>query len=120
MASWRKAVRCVGACGILAVSGADPAGAQAPPACADLSAGRVPAEVGRIVAQQLRLPPERVRPEARLAEDLRADELSQVEMVMALEERFGIRIDHRTERPAPDVRGLVEQVSRLLGRRCGR
>lgn len=120
MASWRRAVLCVGACGILAVGDVGPAGAQGSPACADLSAGHVPAEVERIVAQQLRLPPERVRPDARLAEDLRADELSQVELVMALEERFGIRIDHRTERPAPDVRGLVEQVSQLLGRRCGR
>lgn len=76
--------------------------------------------MARIVAAQLRLPSERVRPDSRLVEDLRADDLSQLEMVMALEERFGIRIDHRTERPARDVSGLVEQVSRLLGRRCGR
>lgn len=72
------------------------------------------------MAEELRLPPARVRLEARLAEDLGADELGQLELVMALERRFGIRIDHRTERPARDLRGLVEQVSTLLGRRCGR
>jgi acyl carrier protein len=121
MASWKMAATmCVSTGGLLALWGGDPAGAQGPPACASLSTGRTPAEVAGIVAEQLRLPPARVQPGSRLAEDLGADELSQLEVVMRLEERFGIRIDHRTERLARNIRGLAEQVSTLLGRRCGR
>jgi acyl carrier protein len=119
MAPWRAAATRFGAGAIFALCAVDQAGAQGPPACASLSGGRLPAEVAGTVAEELRLPPTLVRPESRLAEDLGADELSRLEVVMALERRFGIRIDERIERLARNVRGLAEQVSVLLGRRCG-
>ncbi len=115
----KMAALCLGPIGIIALRDLDPAGAQGSPACSSLSGGRVSTEVVEVVAEELRMPPIRVRPETRLAEDLGADELGQLEVVMGLERRFGIRIDERVERPARDVRGLVEQVTVLLRRRCG-
>jgi acyl carrier protein len=103
---------------VVALFGLDAVGAQEPPACASLSNGRVPAEVAELVAKTLHLPPSRVEPQSRLAEDLKADELGQLEVLMALEEHFGVRIDERVEPPAPDVRGLAEQVAGLLAKRC--
>src|SRR4051794_23581463 len=80
MAPRRMAAMCVSAGGLLALLGGDPADAQGSPACASLPTGRISAEVAGIVAEQLRLPPARVQPGSRLAEDLGADELSQLEV----------------------------------------
>jgi acyl carrier protein len=41
----------------------------------------------------LQVEPEKVVPEARFADDLDADSLDLVELVMALEEQFGINVD---------------------------
>ena len=78
----------LGAGGMIVLCGLAPAEAQRTPACASLSAGRVPAEVVEVVAETLRLPPSRVGPESRLAQDLGADELAEVEVAMAIEKRF--------------------------------
>ncbi|MDA8392906.1 MAG: acyl carrier protein [Actinomycetota bacterium] len=43
--------------------------------------------------QVLQVPPEKIVPEARFAEDLDADSLDLVELVMALEEAFEISVD---------------------------
>jgi len=45
-----------------------------------------------IVADQLGVEPEQVTPEASFVEDLNADSLDLVELVMALEERFDVSI----------------------------
>ena len=49
-------------------------------------------KVKEIVVQQLGVSPDQVTPEAKFAEDLGADSLDQVELVMALEEEFGADI----------------------------
>ncbi len=41
----------------------------------------------------LQVEPDKVTPQARFADDLDADSLDLVELVMALEERFGISVD---------------------------
>jgi acyl carrier protein len=45
-----------------------------------------------IIAEQLGNKPEQVTPEAKFIEDLGADSLDTVELVMALEEEFGVEI----------------------------
>ena len=45
-----------------------------------------------IIVEQLGVNPDQVKPEARFIEDLCADSLDTVELVMALEEEFGIEI----------------------------
>ncbi len=45
-----------------------------------------------IIVEQLGVNPDQVKPEARFIEDLCADSLDTVELVMALEEEFGTEI----------------------------
>ncbi|MCM8763305.1 MAG: acyl carrier protein [Candidatus Omnitrophica bacterium] len=45
-----------------------------------------------IIAEQLGVKPEEVTPQASFVDDLGADSLDTVELVMALEEEFGIEI----------------------------
>jgi acyl carrier protein len=49
-------------------------------------------KVKSIIAEQLGVKPEEVTPEASFVEDLGADSLDTVELVMALEEEFGVEI----------------------------
>ncbi|HLH99552.1 MAG TPA: acyl carrier protein [Acidimicrobiales bacterium] len=58
----------------------------------------------------LQVEPEKVVPEARFDDDLEADSLDLVELVMALEESFGITI------PESDLEGVetVEQAFKLV------
>jgi len=64
-------------------------------------------KVKSIIAEQLGVKPEEVTPEASFVDDLGADSLDTVELVMALEEEFGIEIsDEDAEKiltVAPDV-----------------
>jgi len=48
--------------------------------------------VKKIIAEQLGVEEDEVTPEASIVEDLGADSLDTVELVMALEEEFGIEI----------------------------
>ena len=49
-------------------------------------------KVKKIVVEQLSVNEDQVTPEAKFIEDLGADSLDQVELVMALEEQFGAEI----------------------------
>ena len=49
-------------------------------------------KVGAIIAEQLGVKLEEVKPQASFVDDLGADSLDTVELVMALEEEFGIEI----------------------------
>jgi len=49
-------------------------------------------EVKEVIVEQLNVAPEEVKPEAKFVEDLGADSLDVVEMIMALEEKFEIEI----------------------------
>ncbi len=52
----------------------------------------VPAKVKEVIVEQLGVDPERVKAEASFIDDLGADSLDIVELVMAMEEEFGIEI----------------------------
>ena len=49
-------------------------------------------KIGQIIAEQLGVKPEEVTPKASFVDDLGADSLDTVELVMALEEEFGLEI----------------------------
>jgi len=54
--------------------------------------GTVDERVKKIIGEQLGVEEDEVTPEANFVEDLGADSLDTVELVMALEEEFGIEI----------------------------
>ncbi|NLC07678.1 MAG: acyl carrier protein [Syntrophomonadaceae bacterium] len=56
----------------------------------------------KIISEQLDVEPEKITPETRLMDDLKADSMDLVEMVMAFEEEFGISI------PDEDAEKLVK------------
>ena len=49
-------------------------------------------KITEIIVEQLGVKPEEVTPEASFVDDLGADSLDTVELVMALEEEFGIEV----------------------------
>ena len=55
-------------------------------------ASAIEEKVKAIIAEQLGVKPEEVTPQASFIDDLGADSLDTVELVMALEEEFGIEI----------------------------
>ena len=56
-------------------------------------------KVIEIVASQLELEADQIKPESSFTEDLKADSLAVVELVLALEESFGVEIpDEETEK----------------------
>lgn len=69
------------------------------------------------IAEHLDVDPSKVKPEARLADDLGADSLDQVEIVMACEEEFGIEIpDNAAEKiitVADAISFIEEQVKKV-------
>jgi len=55
--------------------------------------------VKKIITEQLEVPVDKLKPEASFVEDLKADSLAVVELVLALEEAFKIEIpDEDTEK----------------------
>lgn len=49
-------------------------------------------DVRNIIVEQLHVPPEKVNTDAKFIEDLGADSLDTVELIMAFEEKFNIQI----------------------------
>jgi acyl carrier protein len=60
--------------------------------CLLWKANKVVSKLQRIIAEQLGVDPERVKPDASLIKELGADSLDSVELVMELEEEFDIDI----------------------------
>jgi acyl carrier protein len=59
----------------------------------------IDAKVNEIICQQLEVSPEQLRPEASFVDDLKADSLAVVELVLALEQEFKLEIpEEDTER----------------------
>jgi acyl carrier protein len=74
-------------------------------------AGEVENRVREIISEQLGVAANEVTPEASFIEDLGADSLDIVELVMALEEEYGMEIsdeDAEKIRTVKDVVGYIE------------
>ncbi|HZR45983.1 MAG TPA: acyl carrier protein [Candidatus Manganitrophaceae bacterium] len=66
--------------------------------------------VKKIIAEQLGLEEEDVTPEASFVEDLGADSLDTVELVMAFEEEFGIEIPDEDAEKILTVQNAVDYI----------
>jgi acyl carrier protein len=79
-----------------------------------MSDGTIEAKVKDIIVEQLGVNADQVKPEAKMIEDLGADSLDAVELVMAIEEEFGIEVpDEEAEKliSVGDITSYVEKVS---------
>ena len=69
-------------------------------------------EVKEVIVEQLNVAPEEVKPEARFVEDLGADSLDVVELVMALEEKFDIEIPDDEAEKIKTVKDVVDYIEK--------
>lgn len=70
-------------------------------------------DVRNIIVEQLHVPPEKVTMEAKFIEDLGADSLDTVELIMAFEEKFSLQI---SEEEAQKLDTVGKAVSYLEGK----
>lgn len=72
-------------------------------------------KVKKIIIDQLGVDEEKVTPEAHFIDDLDADSLDTVELVMAFEEEFNITIPDEVAEQITTVGAAVEQVEKAMG-----
>lgn len=70
----------------------------------------VPDRVKAIIAEQLGVKPEEVVPDASFIDDLGADSLDTVELIMALEEEFGVEIPDEDAEKMTTVGDAIKYV----------
>ena len=67
-----------------------------------------------IIVEQLGVKPERVTPDADFVEDLGADSLDTVELVMAFEEEFGFEISDEDAERMKKVKDIIVYVEKRI------
>ncbi|MDD4203016.1 MAG: acyl carrier protein [Candidatus Omnitrophica bacterium] len=72
-------------------------------------------KVKSIIAEQLGVKPEEVTEDAKFVEDLGADSLDTVELVMALEEEFGVEIPDEDAEKMTTVGSALKYIEEKLG-----
>jgi acyl carrier protein len=73
--------------------------------------------VKKIIVDQLGVEEETVTPEASFVDDLGADSLDTVELVMALEEEFSIEIPDEDAEKISKVKDAVEYIEKHSGKK---
>jgi acyl carrier protein len=76
----------------------------------DAMAENVETKVREIISEQLGVSVDQVTPEASFIEDLGADSLDIVELVMALEEEYGMEISDEDAEKIRTVRDVVNYI----------
>lgn len=72
-------------------------------------------KVRKIVCEQLDVPEEDVVPAAAFVDDLGADSLDQVELIMAMEEEFDLSIPDEDAENITTVQNAIDYVKKALG-----
>ncbi len=72
-------------------------------------------KVIEIIAEKLNLSKDQVKPEASFVDDLGADSLDLVELVMAMEEAFGMEVPDEDAEKLRTVKDVIEYVKQRLG-----
>jgi acyl carrier protein len=75
-----------------------------------MEAKNVEERVKNIIVEQLGVEPEQVKPEAQFVNDLGADSLDTVELIMALEEEFDIEIPDEQAEKIKTVGEALEHI----------
>jgi len=72
-------------------------------------------KVKAVIADKLQVEPEKVTLEARFIEDLGADSLDTVELIMGLEDEFGLEISDEEAEKIRTVKDAVAYIQAKLG-----
>jgi acyl carrier protein len=72
-------------------------------------------KVRKIVCEQLDVAEKDVVPDASFVDDLGADSLDQVELIMAMEEEFDISIPDEDAEKIVTVKDAIEYIKRAIG-----
>lgn len=67
-------------------------------------------EVKDVIVEKLGVDADKVTPEARFVEDLGADSLETVELIMGLEDRFGISISDEDAEQIRTVQAAIDYI----------
>ncbi len=71
-------------------------------------------KIRKIICEQLDVPEEDVVPEASFVDDLGADSLDQVELIMAMEEEFDVSIPDEDAENIGTVQDAINYVEKVL------
>lgn len=82
----------------------------------DLLTEKELATINHILTEQMGIGPEQLAPEAVLDADLGADSLTKVEIIMAIEEEFGVTIPDELSERVQTVEDVYEALVRVMGR----
>lgn len=75
----------------------------------------IEAKVKDIIVEQLGVSADQLKPEAKFIEDLGADSLDTVELVMAFEEEFGIEVPDEDAEKLTSVGEIISYVNKANG-----
>ena len=67
-------------------------------------------EIREVVSEQLKVAPGEIKPDSSFTDDLGADSLDTVELVMALEEKFGIEIPNQDAEKILRVNDAIKYI----------
>ena len=73
-------------------------------------------KITQIIVGQLSVDQEKVKPEASFTEDLGADSLDVVELVMAFEQEFGIEISDDNAGKIKTVKDVIDHIEELINK----
>ena len=68
----------------------------------------------KIIAEVLNLSEEEIRPDSTFVDDLGADSLDVVQMIMGIEEEFDIEIDNEEAEKITTVQDAVDQIKKAV------
>lgn len=71
-------------------------------------------KIKKIVAEQLDIAPDEITPEAAFIDDLGADSLDLTELIMALEDEFGMEIDDEEAQKLRTVNDAIKYIESHL------
>ena len=75
-----------------------------------MASSEMEARLKKIVAEQLSVDESKIVPEARFTDDLNADSLDLVEMIMSLEEEFGVEIPDEEAEKILTVKDALDYI----------
>ncbi len=72
-------------------------------------------KIKKMISEQLDVPEEEVVPAAAIVDDLGADSLDQVELIMAMEEEFDISIPDEDAENITTVQNAIDYIVKTIG-----